>query len=389
MKRCWLHIGMHKTGTTSLQANLKRIGSTSEWKYICVGGKLHMNTPFHAMFATDPFKYHWFAKQGITPEALSEKGAKLRERLATAISKSRAETIIMSAEALPLIDKAGIARLKEFLDPLFDEIRVIGYVRPPVSFKISIFQEMVKGGRSKFDVGDIKLNYRRKFEKFDQVFGRENVILRKFDPAGFAHGCTVSDFFTSIGLKSPDRATIQRANESMSRSACGILYAYRKFGPGYGSGPGVVAENVQLVEVLLAMKGPKFTAARSMVAAGLANESADLKWMAARLGAPLDENLAESGGIATEAELLEVPRAALEEFATCFAKIQGASIPADQIPTGDPADPAKIAELVDFCRGIIRKNLANRRAADASLSKGVRGFWRHLCRKIRKATHRS
>lgn len=389
MKRCWLHIGMHKTGTTSLQANLKRIGETSKWKYISIDGKLHMNTAFHAMFATDPFKYHWFAKQGISPEALNEKGAKLRTRLAATISKSRAETIIMSAEALPLIDKEGIVRLKEFLDPLFDEIRVIGYVRPPVSFKISIFQEMVKGGRSKFDVGGIKVNYRRKFEKFDQVFGPENVILRKFDPATFDHGCTVSDYFATIGLDSPERSTIQRANESMSRNACGILFAYRKFGPGYGSGSSVIAENVRLIQVLLAMNGPKFTAAKSMVAAGLANEAADLKWMETRLGTNLDENLADNGGIACEAELLEIPRAALEEFAACFEKIHGSAVPANQIPPGDPADPVKIAELVEFCRGVIRSNMESQRAEDARRRQGFRSLWRNLCRKIRKAARRS
>ncbi len=384
MKRCWLHIGMHKTGTTSLQANLKRIGSTADWEYICIGGKLHMNTPFHAMFATNPFHYHWFHKQGITPEALAEKGANLRERLTEAISSSTLETIIMSAEALPLVDKAGIQRLKDFLDPLFDEIRVIGYVRPPVSFKISIFQEMVKGGRSKLDLEKIKLNYRHKFEKFDQVFGRENVILRKFDPASFAHGCTVSDFFATIGLAPPNRSSIKRANESMSQGACGILYAYRKFGPGYGIGPGVVAENLQLIRVLTAMKGPKFAAARAMATAGMENETADIQWMENRLGTDLNEKAKDDDGITCEADLLQVSRETLDQFVRRFQRIQETVIPPDHIPTGDPVAPEKVAELVEYCRDIIRTNLATKAEEQVRRRSGLRGFLRRLRRKFGK-----
>jgi hypothetical protein len=389
MKRCWLHIGMHKTGTTSLQANLRRIEATREWQYICIGGKQHMNTPFHAMFATNPFHYHWFHKQGISPEALAEKGANLRERLTEAISTSTSETIIMSAEALPLVDKAGIQRIKEFLDPLFDEIRVIGYVRPPVSYKISIFQEMVKGGRSTLELDKIKLNYRRKFEKFDQVFGRENVILRKFDPASFADGCTVSDFFATIGLAPPERSTIKRANESMSQGACGILYAYRKFGPGYGSGPGVVAENLQLIKVLTAMKGPKFAAARAIAADGLDHETADIQWMENRLGGDLTEQSIGDDGITCEADLLQISRETLEQFVKRFQRIQEAKIPLERTPSGDPVAPEKVADLVEFCRSIIRTNLAAKAEEQARRRKGLRGFLRRLRRKFRQSTRRS
>ncbi len=389
MKRCWLHIGMHKTGTTSLQSTLKKIGGRPAWKYICIGGSLHMNTPFHAMFATDPFKYHWFAKQGISPEDLREKGARLRERLAAAISQTRRQTIIMSAEALPLIDADGIARLKDFLDPLFDEVRVIGYVRPPVSFKISIFQEMVKGGRGKFEIDDIRCNYRRKFEKFDKVFGRENVVLRKFDPGSFADGCTVSDFFAAVGLKAPDRAKIVRANESLSRAACGILYAYRKFGPGYGSGPGVVAENLRLIDVLLAMKGPKFTAAKSMVAAGLAAETNDLKWMESRLGTDLSEALVDGGNaISSESELLEIRREDALDFARCFERIHNSAVPPDQLPTADPADPQQLADMVEWCRGQIRERLAADREDVSRSRQGIRGLLRRAMKKIRRLVRR-
>ena len=54
-------------------------------------------------------------------------------------------------------------------------ITVIAYVRPPVSFMASAFQQAVRvegrtDRRSRFWPG-----YRERFEKLDTVFGRENV----------------------------------------------------------------------------------------------------------------------------------------------------------------------------------------------------------------------
>lgn len=355
MKRCLLHVGMHKTGTTSVQHNLRRIGNTRDWRYLCVGSKLHMNIPFFAMFATDPFSYIWFSRLGITKDEAAERGRFLREKLADAIREAPEETIIMSAEALTLVDPDGIQRLKDFLAPFFDEIRVIGYVRPPVSFKISIYQELIKQGRKRFDAINIKVSYRQKFEKFDTAFGRENVKLVKFDPAALLNQCIVSDFCEKTGIRLPADEPVERANDGMCREACGILFAYYKHGSGYGTGKRVIVENSWIIKPLQAMRGTKLAIRKSLFRAALDREREDITWMEERLGFSLMEKLEDKEHeISGEQDLLRIERTALLGFADQFESHHGITVPRQMIPAGEIIHPLVVADFVELCKDLAR-----------------------------------
>ena len=85
-------------------------------------------------------------------------------------------------------------------------MRVIGYVRPPVAFKTSLFQQRVKHGLGAFNIDGIRPKYRKRFRKFDTVFGTGNVTLRKFDPATFPDRCVVRDFCQQLGIPAPSPA---------------------------------------------------------------------------------------------------------------------------------------------------------------------------------------
>lgn len=371
MKRCWIHIGMHKTGTTSVQVNLAKVKNPKGWRFLTVGGSPNMGQALYAMFSPEPHKFHWFVKRGKTAEEVAEEGARLRRRLRKAIRRCDRENIIISGEALSLVEDEGIVALREFLKPLCDEVRIIGYVRSPMAFRMSIFQQQMKHGKDTFNVADIKLRYRKKFGKFDEAFGRENVILRKFDPASFTHQCIVADFCEQIGIEPLPRDEISRANESLSREACGILYAYRKFGPGYGVGESVIRENIRVIAPLLAMRGAKFKVSEAIVKVGLDLEKKDIRWMEKRLGASLREDLKDDGTeVASEEDLLTVSRASCEQFAARFLEIHGIAIPAEKIPAGDPVDPRRVAEFVDYCRTLCREKIETERTLRRKLRAG-------------------
>ena len=78
MKRCWIHIGMHKTGTTSVQVNLAKVKKPKGWRFLTVGGSANMGQALYAMFSPEPHKFHWFVKRGKTPEEVAEEGASSR-----------------------------------------------------------------------------------------------------------------------------------------------------------------------------------------------------------------------------------------------------------------------------------------------------------------------
>ncbi|MCP5533543.1 MAG: hypothetical protein H7A49_01170 [Akkermansiaceae bacterium] len=351
MKRCWIHIGMHKTGTTSVQSNLADTPDPDGWTILKTGGRPNMGMALYAMFATEPHKFHLFAKKGLSEEQVAEKGERLRRQLRKSIERTTAETVVISGEAACLIDAAGIVAMKDFLGPLFDEVRVIGYVRPPMGYKTSIFQQHLKYAAHPLDFSTIRVAYRRKFEKFDRAFGKENVLLCKFAPETFAGGCIVADFCARIGIKPPPAASIRRVNEGMTREACGILYAWRKFGPGVERGKDYIRENNRIVAPLLALSGTRFRVSPELLHAGADPAAKPYRWIERRLGESLAETSGTQGAAITcEEDLLEIPVEFCREYRRRFEEIHGVSVPAFDLPSSGPVNPERIAALVEACR---------------------------------------
>lgn len=372
MKTCWIHIGMPKTGTTSVQVYLMGKKSQPGWRYVSFGGAPDMNREMHAMFGTAAHKWYWFAKRGESPERIAELGRQYKARLAEAILDAREENILISSEALSLIEKPGIIALREFLLPLCDRIRIVGYVRPPIGFMVSFFQQRVKSGYNTFDVTGTLPQYRFRFEKFDEIFGKDNVLLRKFDPASFPGGCFVADFCRFIGMPGPGE--VKRVNESLTREGCGMLFAYYKFGPGYGVGPHVIHENNSLISPMFAMRGNRFGISRELAARGLVEE--DIAWIERRLGSSIQDSAADHGGIvSSESELLRIPRAALADYVECFQRRHGIEVASDWIPAEDYPDPVSIAGLLEKCRGLIQVRMEGH--AEPEIPKTGKICWLH------------
>ena len=380
MKRCWLHIGMHKTGSSSVQKNLAAIGHTEQWRYMKIGGRPNMGPALHAMFEQDVLKCRLFAKTGDSEEQITANGAKWREQLRQEILSQKEEICIISAEALSSFSKPAVIALRDFLAPLFDEIRVIGYVRPPIGFKTSRFQENLKQGATKFNPASIRLRYRARFRKFDEVFGRKKVILRKFDPSTFPGKCLVADFCQHTGIRLPDGHVITRANESLCTEACGLLFAFRKFGPPFGVGPDVIQVNLRLVRALMAMQGRKFKVAKSVLAPALKHEAKDIDWMEKRLGVSLEEAVNDDSGITGEDDLLTISKAACEEFAALFSE-SVKPLPPEVIPQNDPADPKDVSAMLETGRNLCRQILRRRRRRWMQHSRSFRG---QLMRRMKK-----
>lgn len=367
MKVCWIHIGMHKTGSTSIQESLAKAGRGEGWSYVKLDSLPNLNRALFAMFDSNPNRHPVFVKQGLSPEAIAERRERLRGKLRRLIQKFKGGNLILSTEMASLMDQAGVQEMRDFLAPWFDEIRIIGYVRPPQAFKNSLFQEQVKHGKGTLNNMTLP-RYRMRFEKYDKVFGRENVMLREFKPSAFPNKCIVSDFCEVVGIAAP--AEVTRVNESLSREACGLLYAYRKFGPGYGTGEEVVRENNQLIAPLLQMEGTKFRFSNAIIGKTPA-ELEDQAWMEERLGASLEEREDENGSeVGSEEDLLRIRRECCVEYVEKFQKMYGLKVPASVMPSGDEVDPEKAAALLDHCRGLIRGMKRNRRKQRARKTGG-------------------
>jgi hypothetical protein len=196
--------------------------------------------------------------------------------------------MIISGEAISMLPKVSIQNFSIFLKKYFEKITIIGYVRTPKSYIESVFQQRLKSGVNTFSF--LYPNYTNRFRKFDRFFGRENVHLNLFTPLNFPDKDVVRDFCNYFGIHINLTQSIKN-NESLSKEAISILYAYRKFGPGYGTGDKVIKENTLLIEKLRGIGSRKLTFSPSLIKPIIERNRADLEWMEKRLGVPLLENM--------------------------------------------------------------------------------------------------
>jgi len=298
MKRCVIHIGMHKTGSTSIQKSFCNQLNNSAWKYADMG---HSNHSYLLAKILDNDLPGGDAAIGLGITSRDE----IIERLLKDLDQE-GENYLLSGEWMSSrVEVARLMALRDLLLRHVNSITVVGYVRPPKSYMESSFQERLKMATLKLDFEDLRPKYRPRLEHFDTVFGKENVMFWKFDPATFKNHCVVQDFCERLDIEFPEKK-IKRRNESLSREATAFLYTYRTYAGRQDTGR-IFSENdnVILVNHLAQLKGGKLRFASDMVRPVLDANRADIEWMEKRIGTSLEEPDADSEDVVrSEADLL-------------------------------------------------------------------------------------
>jgi nucleoid DNA-binding protein len=309
MTRCVVHMGMHKTGTTSIQESLNNL-EDDKFVYAKLGNYANHSLPVYSAFADNPASHHLHRASRRDDDAVRAYVARVWADFDRSFAKARGRTLLISGEDIGVLPDRLLIKLRDYLRGRVDEVKVVGYVRSPAGFVQSHFQQRVKSATVRsFDPEAMYRSYRDSFEKFDTVFGRENVTLWKFNPAAFSEGCVVQDFCARLGIRFP-KQRIVRLNESLSRQATAALYTYAKFGEHYGARNITGGAGMRLGQLIGGTD--KFRFSPDVLRPAIDKYREDIEWMEARLGEPLQEELEQyrPGDVREEADLLR-PEAAL------------------------------------------------------------------------------
>lgn len=231
-----VHIGLEKTGTTSIQRAL--LAATDA----LLAQGIHFDTFFGSTVAGSRGN-----SVGLVLAAQSPQRRRWRDAAAPAVAASfddyqmrpddpagAVQTLLFSAEHLSsqLTDLEEIRRLKAFLDTLGSEIRIVVYLRRHDRLADSLVNEYIKAGgvfhlRDRGAVVDRilkggKLHYGKVIGRYVDVFGRDSVVIRKFDKADLIAGDIVADFAATCGFRMP-KAAATYANTSLSLEALYVL----------------------------------------------------------------------------------------------------------------------------------------------------------------------
>jgi hypothetical protein len=229
-KKVILHVGLHKTGSTSIQLNCKRYAeqllnagiyypkfSSDNWEnhsvplsLICQDKPRSINHTVERLYEND--------------ESAMKAALNMRQFLIDELENTTAHTILFSAEDISVFTSEELEKFKLFLVECggFD-FKVIVYVRHPVKFILSAAQELVRAGVNSlsniFELGNIQ-NSEIKIKKLISIFGFNNVNIFSFDDSISKFKDITRHFFNLIDC---NHISTDRLSENSSSSIEKIL----------------------------------------------------------------------------------------------------------------------------------------------------------------------
>ncbi len=305
MRTCIIHIGMHKTGSTSIQKSLYGF-SDAEFHYAALCGAANHSVAMFSMFSDTPERHKLNRDMADDPVRMKAYLANAASDLDTSIRACGRRTLIISGEDIIRLRKPELKRMRERLSQDFGDIRIVAYVRPPLSYITSAFQQRVRsGGHIGFDLHQVYPNYRKRFSKFDEVFGRDRVALKLFDRRSLTGGDAVVDFCSTLGLNFPKERIIN-GNESWSRQSICLIFQYNRYCSENGIRPLKGSEARKVMDLLSPLGHDRFYLSPALLEDVISTRRKDIAWMELRLGAALSEPLgsAHAGDISSEEDLL-------------------------------------------------------------------------------------
>lgn len=247
---CYLHIGMEKTGSTSIQTTCAENRETLlELGYLyprSLGEAKHTNL---AAYALDDDRERAMRSRAleVADKDLASFRPWLERQFVSEVEDARdIQAVICSSEHLQsnLGTLAGKHRLKALLDRSCDSYSVIVYLRRQDLVARSRYSSALKSGKvdleavlPPFRENRYFYDYRRWLSEYRDVFGRDSMDVRLFDEGQLPGGDVVVDFMSVIGIH--DQTALRRSapvNETLELDAQYFMSVFNRRNPPYVNG---------------------------------------------------------------------------------------------------------------------------------------------------------
>jgi hypothetical protein len=217
MKQIFLHIGMHKTGTTSIQNSLHDVDG-NVIRTVRFKEKNH-SIPIYTIFSEKRYDYPIWKVKGLSTEEIDNKKDEYLRILSQELSINSSSKLIISGEDMSILSEVEQEDLCRFLKSKDFSVKVIYITRDPVAWAVSMNQQRAKGGAKK--LSKINPEYRRRLQGFINGFGIENIYVYKYED--LIKKGLINSFSEIFGVKLEDKGHL---NESMSTEALTLQYIF-------------------------------------------------------------------------------------------------------------------------------------------------------------------
>ncbi|WP_417670504.1 hypothetical protein [Pseudoalteromonas tetraodonis] len=194
-KIAYVHMGSDKTGSTTLQSFMDKNRGLHESVYgICYAPEI-----WHARFASFFSGSDRNFIHNVESELVDEKEIIPLDReymcsLENYIMEiDKSNVLVFSYEGFHCLTVNGLFKLKNYLLQLADQVKLIYYVRSPCSYAISGMSQYIRSGRAVNDHPPVQ-PYKNYLSKFQEVFSKDEIVLKKFSRNDLYMNDIVPDF---------------------------------------------------------------------------------------------------------------------------------------------------------------------------------------------------
>ncbi|WP_323036685.1 hypothetical protein [Pararhodobacter sp.] len=251
-----LHLGTHKTGSTSLQRNFAKHRWVLRKHGLRYVGTDQPYPNLYSAFMPDPMKFVWNRVSGLSREQIMARDAKSMAELEAVLAKNTDPLVVISSEYLAMLPAEGLRAMRDRFAP-YGRVEAVYAYRELHSWISSDTQQMAKIGVAKRRT-PVNEALRRISDfpvKIVEVFGRDATHFLRFEDAKEIGICT--HFLQTFGLPGFPEMGLEESRENLSLSGPAVeaLFVYNREHPLEGG----TRDPVEVAR-LRALPGPRYVA---------------------------------------------------------------------------------------------------------------------------------
>lgn len=233
--RVILHLGIHKTGSSSIQDtlyhNLNRPIFARRKVRIINSLPANHSEFFQSSFSDRPDLYHTNKSKNLSMKEVEQTSKCIQERIIKEVAEFEDTTFILTGEDGCVLSKDGLEKLKTFINIAFGTdcvIKVVIFTRDPLSYVESAVQQNVKGNgltieqASELHIQKSSDRYILLFNRLEDIFDQDAIEFHSFESA-CSHKNGLVGYFLEKCFINHVNITIMKSNESISSEALFLL----------------------------------------------------------------------------------------------------------------------------------------------------------------------
>lgn len=254
-RKCILHIGAEKTGSTTLQVflHLNRAAFLSAGYFIPKTLSPHTAVANHEYLTTYALqdkklnddcrcRAGLYTVTDVRNHRLTIDDNIIEEIRDLGVDSLDSMVLLLSNEHCQsrLVEKEEILALREFLEKLADNIEIVCYLRPQHDVCVSLFDTALKAGHCDIDllpdftssrgiwVSEEYFHFSELLLRWSSCFGPSNLTVRLFGKAELCGGSIIDDFLSVIGCKLHSVIRPPNMNFSLDKYCQSVLNAINR-----------------------------------------------------------------------------------------------------------------------------------------------------------------